>query len=53
MSKDSGDSVMKTVLPTIKTGRKWKVVEVTVYVKECLKIKELTDGKGRGSSLTK
>ena len=49
---------MKTVQPTIKTGRKWKVVEATGQAKECLKIKEVvgqtqTDRKGLGSSVTK
>ena len=50
---------MKTVQPTIKTGREWKVVEATDPAKECLKIKEviigqtLTDRRGLGSAVTK
>ena len=49
---------MTTVQPTIKTGRKWKVVEATDEAKERLKIKEVigqtqTDRKGLGSSVTK
>ena len=49
---------MKTVLTTIKIGRKWKVVEAIGDAKECLKIKEVigqtqTDRKGLGSSVTK
>ena len=49
--EDSEDPVVKTVQPTIKTGRKWKVVEAIDDAKECLKIKEVigqtqTDRKG-------
>ena len=51
---------MKTVQPTIKMSRKWKVIEATDQDKECPKIKELrlirqtqTDLKGLGSSVTK
>ncbi|KAK3801615.1 hypothetical protein RRG08_011492 [Elysia crispata] len=39
--EDSEDPVVKTVEPTIKTGRKWKVVEAVDEVKDCLKIKEV------------
>ena len=51
MLKDSEDPIVKTVQPTIKTGRKWKVVEAVDEAKECLKIKEVigqtqTDRKG-------
>ena len=51
MLEDSEDPIVKTVQPTIKSGRKWKVDEA----KECLKIKEVigqtqTDRKGLGSS---
>ena len=58
MLEDSEDPVVKTVQPTIKTGRKWKVVEAVDQAKECLKIKEVigqtqTDRKGLGSSTTK
>ncbi|KAK3797119.1 hypothetical protein RRG08_060463 [Elysia crispata] len=38
MLEDSEDPVVKTVQPTIKTGRKWKVVEAVDEAKECLKI---------------
>ena len=46
------------VQPAIKTGRKWKVVEVVDEAKECLKIKEVigqtqTDREGLGSSTAK
>ena len=40
MLEDSEDPVVKTVQPTIKTGRKWKVVEAVDEAKECLKIKK-------------
>ena len=58
MLEDSEDPVVKTVQPTIKTGRKWKVVEAVDEAKECLKIKEVigqiqTDSKGLGSSTAK
>ena len=58
MLEDSEDPVVKTVQPTIKTVRKWKVVEAIDDAKECLKIKEVigqtqTDCKGLGSSVTK
>ena len=50
-------SVVNTVQPTIKTGRKWKV-EAIDEAKECLKIKEVigqtqNDRKGLGSSTAK
>ena len=41
MLEDSEDPIVKTVQPTIKTGRKWKVVEAVDEAKECLKIKEV------------
>ena len=49
---------MKTVQPTIKTARKWKVVEAVDEAKECLQIKEVigqtqTDRKGLRSSTAK
>ena len=58
MLEDSEDPVVKTVQPTIKTGRKWKVVEAVHEAKECLKIKEVigqtqTDRKWLGSSTAK
>ena len=33
--------VMKTVQPTIQTGKKWKVQDSTAQAKECLKIKQV------------
>ncbi|KAK3800257.1 hypothetical protein RRG08_018867 [Elysia crispata] len=58
MLEDSEDPVVKIVQPTIKTGRKLKVVEAVDEAKECLKIKEVikltqTDRKGLGSSTAK
>ena len=58
MLEDSEDPIVKTVQPTIKTGRKWKVVEAVDEAKECLKIKEVIgqtqiDRKGLGSSTAK
>ena len=52
MLEDSEDPVVKTVQPTIKMGRKWKVVEAVDEAKECLKIKE-TARKGLRSSTAK
>ena len=58
MLEDSEDPVVKTVQPTIKTSRKWKVVEAVDEAKECLKIKDVIgqtqiDCKGLGSSTAK
>ena len=58
MLEDSEDPVVKTVQPTIKSGRKWKVVKAVDEAKECHKIKEVigqtqTDRKGLGSSTAK
>ena len=39
--EDSEDSVVKTEQPTIKTGRKWKVVEAVYQAKEFLNVKEV------------
>ena len=41
MLEDGENPHVKTVQPTIKTGRKWKVVEAVDQAKECLKIKEV------------
>ncbi|GFS10769.1 retrovirus-related Pol polyprotein from transposon opus [Elysia marginata] len=41
MLKDSDDQVVKTVQPSIKTGRKWKKAEAIDEAKECLMIKEI------------
>ena len=54
MLEDSEDPIVKTVQPTIKTGRKWKVVEAV----DEAKIKEVigqtqTVRKGLGSSTAK
>ena len=55
MLEDSEDAVVKTVQPTIKTGRKWKVIEAVDQARECLKIKEVTGQtrKGLGSFTAK
>ncbi|KAK3744418.1 hypothetical protein RRG08_000851 [Elysia crispata] len=58
MLEDSEDPIVKTVQPTMKTGRKWKVVEAVDEAKECLKIKEVIgqtqiDSKELGSSTAK
>ncbi|KAK3785133.1 hypothetical protein RRG08_021933 [Elysia crispata] len=58
MLEDFEDPVVKTVHPTIKTGRKLKVVEALDEAKESLKIREVigqtqTDCKGLGSSTAK
>ncbi|GFR58671.1 reverse transcriptase [Elysia marginata] len=58
MLEDSDDPVVKTVQPSTKTGRKWKVAEAIDEAKECLKMKEVigqtqTDRKGLGSSSVK
>ncbi|KAK3786015.1 hypothetical protein RRG08_023437 [Elysia crispata] len=42
MLEDSKDPVVKTVTPTIKLGRKLRVVEAVDEAKECLKIKEVS-----------
>ena len=58
MLEVSEDPVVKTVQPTIKTGRKYKVGEAVDQTKECLKIIEVirqtqTDCKGLESSTAK
>ncbi|GFS10621.1 reverse transcriptase [Elysia marginata] len=58
MLEVSDDPVVKTVQPSIKTGRKWKVAEAIDEAKECLRLKEVigqsqTDRKGLGSSSLK
>ncbi|GFN97226.1 reverse transcriptase [Plakobranchus ocellatus] len=50
----SDDPVVKTVQPSLKTRRKWKVTEAVDEAKECLKIKEVIgqtqiDRRGLGS----
>ena len=56
--EDSDDPVVKAVQSTIKTRRKWEVVEAKEQAKQCLKVKDVigqtqTDRKGLGSSVTK
>ncbi|GFO24652.1 reverse transcriptase [Plakobranchus ocellatus] len=58
MLEESDDHVVKTVQPSLKTGRKWKVTEAIDEAKECLKMKELigqtqTDHRGLGSTTAK
>ncbi|GFO24929.1 polyprotein [Plakobranchus ocellatus] len=54
--EESDDPVVKTVQPSLKTGRKWKVTEAIDEAKECLKMKEVigqTDRRGLGSTTAK
>ncbi|GFO03167.1 reverse transcriptase [Plakobranchus ocellatus] len=56
--EESDDPVVKTVQPSLKTGRKWKVTEAVDEAKECLKVKEVigqtqTDRRGFGSTTAK
>ncbi|GFN85575.1 reverse transcriptase [Plakobranchus ocellatus] len=56
--EESDDPVVKTVQPSLKTGRKWKVTENVDEAKECLNMKEVigqtqTDRRGLGSTTTK
>ncbi|GFO40955.1 reverse transcriptase [Plakobranchus ocellatus] len=58
MLRESDDPVVKTVQPSLKTGRKWKVTEAIDEAKECLKMKEVigqtqTDLRGLGSTTAK
>ncbi|GFN86663.1 reverse transcriptase [Plakobranchus ocellatus] len=58
MLEESDDPVIKTVQPSLKTGRKWKVTEAVDEAKECLKMKEVigqtqTDRRGLGSTTVK
>ncbi|GFO09407.1 reverse transcriptase [Plakobranchus ocellatus] len=58
MQEESDDPVIKTVQPSLKTGRKWKVTEAVDEEKECLKMKEVisqtqTDCRGFGSTTAK
>ncbi|GFR70072.1 hypothetical protein ElyMa_003775300 [Elysia marginata] len=45
MLKDSDDPMVKTVQPSVKNDRKWKVAEAIDEAKECLKMKEDTNKK--------
>ncbi|GFO18905.1 polyprotein [Plakobranchus ocellatus] len=58
MLEESDDPVVKTVQPSLKTGRKWKVTEAVDEAKECLKMKEVigqtqADRRGLGSTTAK
>ncbi|GFN80341.1 reverse transcriptase [Plakobranchus ocellatus] len=58
MLEESDDPVVKTVQPSLKTGRKWKVTKAVDEAKECLKMKEVigqtqTDRRGLGSTTVK
>ncbi|GFO03430.1 reverse transcriptase [Plakobranchus ocellatus] len=58
MLEESDDPVVKTVQPSLKTERKWKVTEAVDEAKECLKMKEVigqaqTDRRGLGSTTAK
>ncbi|GFO30696.1 reverse transcriptase [Plakobranchus ocellatus] len=58
MLEESDDLVVKTVQPSLKTGRKWKVTEPVDEPKEFLKMKEVigktqTDRRGLGSTTAK
>ncbi|GFN84980.1 reverse transcriptase [Plakobranchus ocellatus] len=58
MLEESDDPVVKTVQPSLKTGRKWKVTEAVDEAKECHKMKEVigqtqTDSRGLGSTTAK
>ncbi|GFO17221.1 reverse transcriptase [Plakobranchus ocellatus] len=58
MLEESDDPVVKTVQPSLKTGRKWKVTEAVDEAKECLKMKKVigqtqTDRRGLGSTTAK
>ena len=58
MLEDSEDPVVKTLQPTIRTGRKWKVPEATDQAKEFLKMNKVIgqtqiDRKGLRRSVTK
>ncbi|GFO39080.1 reverse transcriptase [Plakobranchus ocellatus] len=58
MLEESDDPVVKTVQPSLETGRKWKVTEAVDEAKECLKMKKVigetqTDRRGLGSTTAK
>ncbi|GFN77905.1 polyprotein [Plakobranchus ocellatus] len=58
MLEESNDPVVKTVQPSLKTGRKWNVTEAADEAKECLKMKEVigqtqTDRRGLGLTTAK
>ncbi|GFO40547.1 reverse transcriptase [Plakobranchus ocellatus] len=56
--EESDDPLVKTVQPSLNTGRKWKVIEAVDEARECLKMKEVigqtqTDCRGLGSTRAK
>ncbi|GFO32237.1 reverse transcriptase [Plakobranchus ocellatus] len=58
MLEEADDHVVKTVQPSLKTGRKWKVTKAIDEAKECLRMKEVidqtqTDRRGLGSTTAK
>ena len=58
MLEESEDPAVKSIQPTLKSGRKWKVGEAVNLAKQCLNTKEVigltqTDRKGLGWSSTK
>ena len=57
MLEDSGDKVIETAKPKLKTGRKWKVHEAMEAAKNSFEIREInghtqTNGQGLGSTKT-
>ena len=57
MLEDSGDKVIETAKPQLKTGRKWKVQEAMEAAKDSLRIREITghtqtNRQGLGSTKT-
>ncbi|GFO40168.1 reverse transcriptase [Plakobranchus ocellatus] len=57
-SEESDDPVVKTVQPSLKAEKKWKVTEAVDEAKECLKMKEVigqsqTDRRGLESTTAK
>ena len=58
MLEESEDPAVKSIQPTLKSGRKWKVSEAVNLAKQCLNTKEVigltqTDRKGLGWNSTK
>ncbi|GFO13593.1 reverse transcriptase [Plakobranchus ocellatus] len=42
MLEDSDDTVVRSIQPQLRTGRKWKVAEGVNQIKQGLKMKEVT-----------
>ena len=58
MLEESEDPAVKSVQPTLKSGRKWKVSKAVNLAKQCLNTEEVigqtqTDRKGLGWTSTK